>query len=57
MREPIPIHIAVEDVLSEVVVKRLLQWSDRQFAVGVTYNRGGFGYLKSNIEGFNNAAK
>jgi len=54
---PIPINIAVEDLLSEAVAKRLLAASGRPFSVGVVYNRGGYGYLKKTAHGWNNAAK
>jgi hypothetical protein len=54
---PIPINIAVEDLLSEVVAKRLLMDSGQTFAVGVVYNRGGYGYLKRTAKGWNQAAK
>jgi len=53
----IPINLAVEDEVSEAVALRLLQESGRDFAVGTCYRRGGFGYVKRTIRGFNNAAK
>lgn len=53
----IPIHLAVEDELSERVLRRLLTDSDRPFHVSSVINRGGFGYLKSKIDGFNKSAK
>ena len=52
----IPINIAVEDELSERIMYRLLDESGR-FAVGATYRRGGFGYLRKTIHGWNQAAK
>ncbi|MBI3194597.1 MAG: hypothetical protein HYZ34_09060 [Ignavibacteriae bacterium] len=54
---PIPINLAVEDNLSEAVLRKILKVSGRQFKIGAVYNRGGFGYLKNTIHGFNNAAK
>jgi len=57
MMQPIPIHIAVEDPLSEAVLRKILICSNRPYIVGSCFNRGGFGYLKKNIRGFNNAAK
>ena len=57
MNNVIPINLAVEDVLSEAVLMSVLQQSDRPYEVGNCYMRGGFGYLKKNIKGFNNAAK
>ena len=50
----IPINLAVEDDLSEAVLRRILQ---TRYDVGVCYKRGGFGYLKKTIRGFNNASK
>ena len=54
MYSPIPINIAVEDDLSEAVLRKILQ--DR-YDVGDCYQKRGFGYLKKNIRGFNNASK
>jgi hypothetical protein len=53
----IPIHLAVEDQLSESVARRLLNDVDRDYAVGVAYGREGFGYLRKTIHGWNRAAK
>lgn len=52
---PIPINLATEDELSEAVLFRLLSDSKR-FAIGTPYRRGGNGYLKSTIAGWNRAA-
>jgi hypothetical protein len=52
---PIPIHLATEDELSESVLFRLLSDAKR-FAIGKRYRRGGNGYLKSTIAGWNRAA-
>lgn len=57
MKAPIPINLAVEDSLSEAIIRVLLLRSNRSFAVGTCYGRGGYGYLKKTIGGFNNAAK
>jgi hypothetical protein len=54
MTSPTPINLAVEDDLSEAVLIKILP--DR-YVVGVCHKHGGFGYLKSNIDGFNNASK
>lgn len=48
---PIPIDVAVEDPLSEAIAKRLLTHTASGFAVGTTYRRGGFGYLRKTIRG------
>jgi hypothetical protein len=57
MTQPIPIYLAVEDVLSEAVVLKLVQASNRPYHISTVYNQGGYGYIKRTIKGFNNAAK
>jgi len=54
---PIPINLVVEDELSEAIARKLLESGSRPYAVRVVYNRGGYGYIKKNIRGFNNAAR
>lgn len=54
---PIPINLVVEDELSEAVARKLLRTGVQSYAVRVVYSRGGYGYIKKNIRGFNNAAK
>jgi len=51
------ITIAVEDPLSEAVVRRMLQQSDKNYCVGNCLMRSGFGYLKSKINEFNKASR
>ena len=53
----IPINIAVEDKLSEAVIRKILKTSKQSYIVGACFCRGGSGYLKKNIKGFNNASK
>ena len=53
----IPVNLAVEDELSEFVLKRLLADAERGYAVGITYGRSGFGYLRKTISGWNRAAR
>jgi len=53
----IPIHIAVEDPLSEAVVRKLLSTSSVNYHIGSCFGKTGFGYLKSKINGFNKAAQ
>jgi hypothetical protein len=53
---PIPINIATEDELSELVLSKLLAKAGR-FALGICYRKGGFGYLRNTIHGWNRAAK
>lgn len=50
------INFAVEDLLSEIVLRKIIE-RDNRFIVGNCYSRGGYGYLKNKINGFNNAAK
>ena len=57
MTEVVPLQLAVEDTLSETVLRTLLRQSGRDFAVGTCYQRNGFGFLKKTIWGFNQAAK
>ncbi|NVM22149.1 MAG: hypothetical protein HWN68_10270 [Desulfobacterales bacterium] len=57
MNDVIPINLAVEDPLSEIVVRVMLQQSGRHYAVGTCFGHYGFGYLKKRVNGFNNAAQ
>lgn len=54
---PIPVNLAVEDELSETVVRRLLRYVGRGYAIGTTYGLRGNGYLLRNVEGWNRAAR
>lgn len=54
---PIPIDLVVEDELSEAVARKLLETSSQSYALRIVYSRGGYGYIKRNIFGFNKAAK
>ena len=57
MKQPIPIYLAVEDDLSEWVVRRVLSGHGDRFSIGPVFGRTGFGYLKKQTPAFNNAAK
>lgn len=57
MNAPIPIYLAVEDELSEWVVRRVLSVRPVAYAVGAVFGRSGFGYLKKQAPAFNNAAR
>jgi hypothetical protein len=57
MSQPVPVHIAVEDLLSEAAARRLLECCRPGVAVGFVFGKTGFGYLKQKAPGFNNAAK
>ena len=51
------INIAIEDDLSDAVIRKILTQSESSFEIANSYTRGGFGYLKKHINSFNNAAK
>jgi hypothetical protein len=53
---PIPLHLVVEDELSEVVIRRILEDTQRDYAIGSAYGRTGFGYLQSTASKWNAAA-
>ena len=57
MSNDIPINLAVEDVLSEMAMRVILEQSGRSFLVSRCFGRSGFGYLKKNANAFNSAAK
>ncbi len=49
------INLVFEDELSEHVLRKLLSCFDDKYEVGHSYNGNGFGYIKSKINGFNQA--
>jgi hypothetical protein len=53
----VPIHLAVEDDLSEWVLRRVLRSRRVRYHVGGVFTHGGSGYLKKQTPAFNNAAK
>src|SRR5271157_5538724 len=57
MTNPIPLSLAFEDALTESLALKILQTIPTEYATQTVYNRGGYGYLKRTINGFNNAAK
>jgi hypothetical protein len=48
--------MAVDDDLSEAVVRKLLMDTGRTFAIGTVFGRGGYGYLRSRARNWNEAA-
>ena len=52
----IPLYLAVEDSLSEGILRRLLRDSHNKFAIGSVFSKGGNGYLRSRISAWNKAA-
>ncbi len=57
MSNPIFINLAVEDHLSEFVLREIIKQSQRPFVIGNCLCHGGYGYLKKNIQAFNKAAQ
>ncbi len=57
MTTPIPIHLVVEDDLSDAVLRKILRESSNNFAVGSSFGKCGYGYIKQKVHAFNNAAK
>lgn len=57
MINPIPLSLAFEDALTESLALKILRTIPTEYATQTIYNRGGNGYLKRTIDGFNNAAK
>ena len=53
----IPIDLAVEDALTEAVLRRILARCGDRYAVGAVFRRGGNGYLRTHVQGWNKAAK
>lgn len=51
------LNIAVEDELSALAINKIIKCFDKKFSIQNVYSNNGFGYLKSNIRGFNEAAK
>lgn len=51
------VNLAVEDELSEAVARKLVDSNVGLLTVANTYRRGGYGYLKSKIQAFNNASR
>lgn len=53
----ITFNIAVEDLLSEAIARKTIKQSQHQIVIGNCYCKGGYGYLKRTIPGFNRASK
>ncbi len=53
----IPINLVYEDVISGAILEKILCNVDAEYAVGLRLTRNGFGYIKKNIQGFNQAAQ
>lgn len=57
MKLPISIYLAVEDDLSEWLLRRVLRERTVPYLIGPVFKQGGFGYLKKLSPAFNNMAK
>lgn len=53
---PIPLHLVIEDELSEIVIRRILADTERDYSIGVAFGRTGYGYLRSTANQWNAAA-
>jgi len=53
---PIPLSLVFEDQISEFVMMKLAIRTEK-FVIANSYSEGGFGYIKKNIAGFNEASK
>jgi hypothetical protein len=51
------INLVFEDVLSEMVLRKMLSCSRGAYMVHRVHNGSGFGWIKRRIQGFNNAAR
>ncbi|HNW98528.1 MAG TPA: DUF4276 family protein [Bacteroidales bacterium] len=54
---PIPLNLVFEDQISEFVMRKLAAICDDKFFISYSYYEEGFGYIKKNIDGFNEASK
>ena len=57
MKPSIPIFLAVEDDLSEFMLRRLLRERSVDYTVSAVFKQAGFGHLKKKSPAFNNMAK
>ncbi len=57
MDDVIPINLAVEDELSENVLREILKQSERNYYIGACYGRKGKDYLRVHCDAFNNMSK
>ena len=52
----ITLNLVFEDVLSELVMYKMIERFGSKYRVGNSYSGGGFGYIKKGIAGFNAAS-
>jgi hypothetical protein len=51
------LNFVFEDDLSEMVMLKIIDRFKDKFYIGNTYNGNGSGYIKKNIQGFNQASQ
>jgi len=51
------INLGCEDDLSDYIMTKIIEFFSDKFELNNTYSRGGYGYLKANLKGFNQAAQ
>ena len=56
MKEPVPVILVVEDVLSEGVLRRILDVTRGRFLVTACLGKEGFGFIRKNLPVFNRVA-
>jgi len=57
MNTPIPLNLVFEDGLTESLALKILHTIPTAYATRTVYNRGGNGYIRRIVDGFNKAAK
>jgi len=50
------INLVYEDAISEFVMAKLLKSFNGKFEIGISYNGNGYGYIRTKINGFNEAS-
>jgi hypothetical protein len=53
----ISINLVFEDLLSESVLRKLLENSRKHYAIGLCYNTRGYGWIREKVNGLNLSAK
>jgi len=57
LKSNIIINLVFEDLLSEAVLRKLLENSRQSYIIGFRYNARGYGWIREKINGLNRAAK
>jgi len=56
MSRPVPAILVVEDILSEMVLRKMLRSFQGKFSVHACLGKQGFGFIQKNLRAFNRAA-